>query len=443
VEVERGEVGVGWLQAGFVLFAFAAPSAVVGVAYSVGMAGLLGGPLLCLVVTVASVGGSLMLLRMRLELPGCRTLGDLGLEILGRPGKIWGDVIQLGNFVLFLPVALLLCATALEGVVTIPAFKGCNDYYIFSVAVLCLLTTQMRTLQNTQVLSAISVVCVFGIATLQIIAAMQYSMEDGRIPARLFGNPEKHWIVGGAEALLGATTAAWAYVPAFLTVELTTCMRSPKHLAWSLVFSGALNVVIFVGVGVTVVERWGYDVSDPVTLTRVAAWDKGGWLDKSLSLLLLIGNFVSYSLDSVPLARFCQRAWLPDFADTWSAKDVSIYFMCTLPTFLCGLLLSLAVPNLFVLLAFTTALTVPWVTQIYPAALYWKRFCASSSVPGRCEPGRFQQAGLWERLGVAAVLGVGMASFVVCLAAAVGKVALIQLRGPSQIGCAGWIIWRG
>lgn len=36
-------------------------------------------------------------------------------------------------------------------------------------------------------------------------------------------------------------------------------------------------------------------------------------------------------LDSVPLGRFCQRAWAPDFKDTWSAGDVARYLTYTLP----------------------------------------------------------------------------------------------------------------
>jgi len=49
------------------------------------------------------------------------------------------------------------------------------------------------------------------------------------------------------------------------------------------------------------------------------------------NIFQLGGNFVSYMLDSVPLGRFCQRAWAPNFKDTWSAGDVGRYFTYTLP----------------------------------------------------------------------------------------------------------------
>jgi len=445
---------MGWMQAGFIIFAFAAPSACIGVAYSLGMAGLVGGSLICIVTTLASIGGSMMLLKIRLQFRDCYTFGDLGDKVLGTPGKIWGNAIQLGNFVLFLPVALLLCAEALQGVVQIAAFKGCNDYYIFTIAALCLLTTQARKLSNTQVLSVISIVSVFVIAVLQITAALMYENE-AKVPALAFGNPDEHWLTRTSEALLGTTTAAWAYVPAFLTVELATCMQEPKDFGRSLVLSGVLNVVVFLGVGIVVVARWGYDVTDPITLVKVEAWEQGNWLNTALSFFLLVGNFVSYMLDSVPLARWCQKVWVPGFADTWSWGDIGTYLLCTLPTFLFGLVLSIAIPNLFVLLACTTALTVPWVTQIYPAVLYLRLFASERGAAARllaCAEGdahrmesspEVQMATLAEKVRAYLVLFVGVASFVVCLLAAIGKASIAELRGPSQIGCEGWMIWSG
>merc|ERR1719262_826367 len=73
---------MGWKQAGFIVFAFAAPSAAMAVPYAIGMAGLIGGSLICLTITSASVGGALMLLRVKLLFPSCNTFGELGKEVL-------------------------------------------------------------------------------------------------------------------------------------------------------------------------------------------------------------------------------------------------------------------------------------------------------------------------------------------------------------------------
>jgi hypothetical protein len=70
------------------------------------------------------------------------------------------------NFVLFLPVALLLIAEALEGVLS--ETNLCVDYYILIVSGVCLLTTQARTLSNTQTLALISLAAICVAAIIQV-----------------------------------------------------------------------------------------------------------------------------------------------------------------------------------------------------------------------------------------------------------------------------------
>mmetsp|Transcript_72853 Transcript_72853/g.202043 ORF Transcript_72853/g.202043 Transcript_72853/m.202043 type:complete len:458 (-) Transcript_72853:234-1607(-) len=431
---------MGWLRAGFILYAFAAPSAVMAVPYAIGMSGLVGGPLICLVITAASIGGASMLLRIKLLFSDCHTLGDLGLRILGRPGQLWGNAIQLGNFCLFMPCALQFCAQALEGIqYGIPAFDGCNDYYVFVIALICLLTTQMRTFSNTQVLSCVSVFCVFAMMAIMVVAAFRYEAED-KVPAQWFGNPESDVAIGFVKAAGGFTINAWAFVPAFLTVELTGCMRNPSDFHKSLLLSGALNVAAFWIVGTIVVAKWGYDVGEVIGITSgVAAWKPGSPLNTAFNVFQLAGNFVSYMLDSVPLGRFCQKAWNPAFKDTWSGADIGRYFGYTLPTFLFALFLSVAVPSVNTLLDFTTALTTPWVTQIYPAVLYWKLFRNGHPALLQAEPQREMK--LAEKFGVAAVFTVGCINFAICSVKAVGYISYAELRPPLQIGCGSWLIW--
>merc|ERR1712232_1223819 len=142
------------------------------------------------------------------------------------------------------------------------------------------------------------------------------------------------------------------------------------------ILSGVLNFAIFESVGLVVVSRWGYDLGEEIGLTFMALGLSS--VSTPFNIFQLMGNFVSYMLDSVPLGRWCQKALAPRFADTWSARDVLFYLACTLPTFIVGFALSVFVPSVNILLDFTTALTTPWVTQIYPAVLYW-RFMRSSS----------------------------------------------------------------
>ena len=126
-------------------------------------------------------------------------------------------------------------------------------------------------------------------------------------------------------------------------------------------------------VGTIVVARWGYNVGEVIAITAgVGAWVPGTTINTAFNVFQLGGNFVSYMLDSVPLSRFCQKSWAPNFKDTWTLPDICRYLGYSLPTFLSALFLSTFTPSINTLLDFVTALTTPWVTQIYPAVLYWK-----------------------------------------------------------------------
>ena len=61
-----------------------------------------------------------------------------------------------------------------------------------------------------------------------------------------------------------------------------------------------------------------------------------------------------------------------DIAGDWTVKGVLIYFLCTLPTFAGGFLLSVLVPNLFLMLAYSTAITVAMCNMVFPALCYLK-----------------------------------------------------------------------
>jgi hypothetical protein len=136
----------------------------------------------------------------------------------------------------------------------------------------------------------------------------------------------------------------------------------------------------------------GVDITDPIF--KVKEWPAGSFLSKLLNFLLFAANLVSYALDSIPLVRASQRTFYPNFADDWNLKCVLEYVLISLPSmllrfstqiilvylyslilsfciaFILGLILALIVPNLFIMLSIVTALTIPWVCQIYPALCY-------------------------------------------------------------------------
>lgn len=79
--------------------------------------------------------------------------------------------------------------------------------------------------------------------------------------------------------------------------------------------------------------------------------------------------------------------------------------------------------------AFVTALSVPWATQILPPIMYSAWRSERRPLQG------------WQRYCTGLVFAVGVLNFVVCAGAAVGKVALKELRGPTVIGCAGFVVF--
>lgn len=190
----------------------------------------------------ASILGAKLLLRLKLLYPDCKTFGDIGFQVLGTPGKIWGNLIQLGNFCLFMPCALRFCGLALKGIGNFPGFDECVDYYVFVVAFVCLVTTQVRSFKNAQCFTVLSLACVIGMVLSMVYASFRYE-NPHKIPAMWFGNPEPEEGLRLIRLAGGCSIAAWAFIPGFLTVELSSCLAEPSEFNKSLLLAGALNVL--------------------------------------------------------------------------------------------------------------------------------------------------------------------------------------------------------
>ena len=108
-----------WIASGLILYAFAVPSSITGVAYTFYHSGILLGTVMCILATVASACGALLLLKLILGAPQGhrrpRMFSDLGALATGRiSGANAALCLQLTNFVLYQPVALLTTASAMQ-----------------------------------------------------------------------------------------------------------------------------------------------------------------------------------------------------------------------------------------------------------------------------------------------------------------------------------------
>jgi len=266
-------------------------------------------------------------------------------------------------------------------------------------------------------------------AVTQIIASAHYEVAGEKLPTKWFGNNDQDSLVLFSRA---ASICVFGYVPSFLTAELASCMKDSSEMTKSLVLSGVLNTLMMLGVGIFVCSQWGYNVGYVVGLTgvvpgtaAVTAWGAGTVSNNFLQIFALIGNFVSYMLDSVPLGRYCQKKWAPGFTDKWSTGDIMKYFAYTFPAFLFGLAAAIFFPSLDFLIGVVTFMTTPWVTMVYPSVLFWKVF------KHELKP--------MEKVWVVIVFLIGIAGFVISAIASLGD---LYNNGTSswQIGCTGWLI---
>ena len=478
-----------WVEVGLLLFGFSSPSACVGVCYSVGATGVVLGPLLCIIVTLATCIGALMLNELVVELnPAECELEAVGRMVLGKRGGLAGRVLQEGNFFLYMPVALLICAEAAQDFMPVATYRNrCVDYYVVFVAFFCFSLTQLRrvTGRGAAFLSYLSLISCFVVVALLLVVVVtdpdpypESELYLKKEKASFFGNPDMRedfgsvtWRRGYSNLMLGASTTAWAFVPTFITVESSRALKFPKRdFEKGLALAAFLNVLFFFLAGIVAVLMWGWRLEDPIMATE-DVWPSARTTSRTLNFFWFVATAISYAFSSMALTDACQRRWLPTFnLDDWSLSSFLTWGLISLPSFCLALLFAIAVPSLFAMLAVTTACTVPWVNNLYPAVLYYyhtknKKIvsekttteniggegyslllsdekAASSSLMRKDIDQTFLIKHISPNTLVAFTFGVGLLIFICCAVGAVAKLADHQLRGPTAIGCPGWQIFE-
>ena len=150
------------------------------------------------------------------------------------------------------------------------------------------------------------------------------------------------------QTLLALTTTAWGFVPSFLTVELSSSMPRPRDFRKSVLVAALFTLTLFLLLGVTFVLRWGWNLPSPSY--DISSWPAHIFASRVMQALILFSNIVAYAFNTVPLVRYCQKCWKPDFKDDWSLPSIGMYALISLPTFLFGLAASILVGNLLILL---------------------------------------------------------------------------------------------
>lgn len=193
---------------------------------------------------------------------------------------------------------------------------------------------------------------------------------------------------------------------------------------------------------------WGPDIPNPITISTswevlsgpdipgsfgAAAASPQLWA-RIFNLLLFVANLVSYGLDSIPLANACLRAKHGPLAEVdWTCVGWCRYLVVSLPSWAFGFVASVFMPSLFDMLAFVTALTTPWATQIFPAVVFLHHLNTTEGNNGATVSGIDRVMGRF-------VLFVGVINFGLCIFGAIGQVSIESLRGDAVVGCSGWML---
>ena len=245
-----GRSGVGSIQRDLSLFTTHTCYQSNSVANSIGTQGIALGIVTAILITSSSLIGALLLLRLWLLAPESkkpRVFGDFGNVGGGKYLSRVGTAIQFVNFILFMPVAIDLVADCLRGV---GLSTSCSGLYTLVSAGLCLCLTQVRSLPNASFAAYVTALIILCVVIIQLVEVFQNPVElDEDSSAHWFGNGEKDTQISVVRGTLGATACIWAYVPSFLTAELTSVMDKPKDMRKSLYLSAGLNALTFVLVG--------------------------------------------------------------------------------------------------------------------------------------------------------------------------------------------------
>jgi len=453
------------------------PSGVVGVGNAIGTQGVAMGIATAVVITSSSLIGAMLLLRLWILAPKSnkpRVFGDFGkLATKGMWLSRVGNTIQFVNFILFMPVAIDLVADCLKGV---GMSTSCSGLYTLTSAGFCLCLTQVRSLPNASFAAYITGIIILAVVIIQLVEVYRHPIVDQQDESvRWFGNGEIDTSISVVRGALGATACIWAYVPSFLTAELASVMENPKDMHKSLYLSGSLNLFMFVVVGTLIAYAWGWNLSDPLTLTpQWIDMVDGSVSSQAMNSLLLFANLTAYvrvcvhththththtpstyryMLDSIPVAIMSRKILFPEFENSNGGfRSLLQFFLSSLPSWIFAVGLALTLPNLFDMLAFATALTTPWATMVFPAVCFISYSRGKNILPSSFSPSNEESLLVskeeesediyieadstiqrYEIYAAYFALFVGIASGVLCFVAAIGQVAIPQLRGSTGV----------
>eukprot|EP00656_Telonema_subtile_P027840 TRINITY_DN3002_c0_g1_i2.p1 TRINITY_DN3002_c0_g1~~TRINITY_DN3002_c0_g1_i2.p1 ORF type:complete len:358 (-),score=49.79 TRINITY_DN3002_c0_g1_i2:91-1164(-) len=283
-------------------------------------------------------------------------MGDLGEVLLGSPKGRWAaNAVQYSNFMLFLPLALLLaskCAQFLFSPGT------CVEVFIPPVAAVLWAFAQMRTFSYglpLQIVAFISIVLVC-VVTVYISATHDTPLVAAASPSTWASTWEAKPLA------LALTVFMFGGVPSYLTAELMSEMAQPEDFKYALLTAAGVTASVFLGVGGIVAANWGWDLPNPVT----QAFPENT-LGKAGNLCLMLPMMVSYTNGALPMNRVFVTWVKPDLFDSWAPGSCLQFALLTLPSSLFAVSLAILMPDMLELVSLISALSGPQGSLLFPA----------------------------------------------------------------------------
>ena len=322
-----------------------------------GVAGVVSGPALQLAMQFLTTWVAVRMCDAARRV-GARTCAELGLRLAGPRGELALEAAQVGNQLLWLPVAICLVTDALQCVV--PAWS-CNVHVALGCLVVgfVLINVAREYTPETAGFAAFSVALI--LVQSGIIIYWAFSSRTGASDA-----PWGYW--RGPPAV--TTWANWAYVlalnmyawcPSFIVVEVMREMREPARVTAALWWSCAATYAIYLATGVSVVVAWGAELDLPITL----ALGTDTWASIATNLMLIGSTLIDFVISATIVNQFVQRRWLLATPD--AAAGVVEFAAVTLPTMALTSALVIFVPKLESLTSIVAAFTNTVAEYVGPA----------------------------------------------------------------------------
>jgi hypothetical protein len=332
----------------------------------VGKEGIVVALFICIILTGSLAVGAALLTELAYANEEVAEFRDLGLLHGGSWSQLFATVTQITFLMFLLPVILHRISESVQEFLD-PSMDGCADYYVLGVAALCLAATQIRSLRNAESISYLSSLCTLSVAVIFLYITATVVNPDYE-NVQLFGNEDQATYQGSIEALRGFSFTLSSYIPIFFIVELKESIREKRDMLKAISLSAVLQMVFYITIGAGVVINWGWSVDNPL---EMPAWPVDSAIGKATNVLLFISNLISYGLASAQLTNALVLRASPKFdMHDWSCGITIRYLQYSLAPWLACLLLSVLSPNVYLVFAFVSAVTVPLAGYILPAIWY-------------------------------------------------------------------------